>query len=226
LPAIVSFHGYGIGKHSPPGWLNEGAIAFDVNAHGMELGRADAYYAQLQKDLANYCFKNEENVAREKTYYYGMALRVLRALQYVKSRPEWNGRELQSNGGSQGGLQGLWGAGLDPDVTSSDIWSPWSCDFGGSTLGRQRGWRPDYQDALNYFDPVFHAKRIKARVHLVANYGDYTCPPSGVWLVYNNIPHENKTLEVKQGCTHGYEMKHALRYVLTPQAIQVLGANR
>lgn len=220
LPAIVSFHGYGVGKHTPPGWLNESAIAFDVNAHGMELGRDDAFYAQLQKDLANYCFKNDENVDRQKTYYFGMAMRVMRALQYVKSRPEWNGKELQSNGGSQGGLQGLWGAGLDPDVTSCDIWSPWSCDFGGISLGRQRGWRPDYKDALNYYDPVFHAKRIKAKTHLVANFGDYTCAPSGVWLVYNNIPLENKSMEVKQGCTHGYEMKHCTRFLVTPKEIK------
>ena len=116
-----------------------------------------------------------------------MALRVLRALQYVKSRPEWNGKDLQSNGGSQGGLQGLWGAGLDGDVTSSDIWSPWSCDFGGITLGRVRGWRPDYNAALDYFDPVFLAKRITGKVHLVANYGDYTCAPSGVWAVFPSV---------------------------------------
>ena len=34
----------------------------------MELGKDDDYYKQLQKDLANYCFKKEENVDREKTY--------------------------------------------------------------------------------------------------------------------------------------------------------------
>jgi len=226
LPAAVQFHGYGVNKHNPPGWLNEGAIVFDVNAHGMELGRDDAYYKSLQEQLKGYCFNPEENADREKTYYYGMALRVMRALEYVKSRPEWNGRDLQSNGGSQGGLQGLWGAGLDGDVSSSDIWSPWSCDFGGITLGRLRGWRPDYTAALDYFDPVFHARRIKARVRLVANYGDYTCPPSSVWLVYNNIPHENKSMEVKQGCTHGYEMKNALRYVVTPKGIVEVGVRQ
>jgi cephalosporin-C deacetylase-like acetyl esterase len=226
LPGIVSFHGYGVNKHNPPGWFSETAIIFDVNAHGMELGREDAYYQQLQKDLANYCFKKEEHAEREKTYYYGMALRVMRALEYVKSRPEWNGKELQSNGGSQGGLQGLWGAGLDSEVTSGNIWSPWCCDFGGITLGRQRGWRPDYTEALNYYDPVFHAKRIKAKIHLIANYGDYTCPPSSVWIVYNNIPHENKSMEVKQGCTHGYEMKRCMRYVITPKEIKEVGEKK
>jgi cephalosporin-C deacetylase-like acetyl esterase len=76
---------------------------------------------------------------------------------------------------------------------------------------------------LNYFDPVFHAKRIRAKVHLVANYGDYTCAPSGVWLVYNNLPGTSKVMEVRQGCTHGYEMKHYLKYNFTPQGIQEVG---
>lgn len=219
LPAIVSFHGYGIGKHNPPGGFNASAIVFDVNAHGMELGREDGYYEQLKKDLSGYCFKKDENADREKTYYYGLALRVMRALQYVKTLPEWNGRELHSDGGSQGGLQGLWGAGLDGDVTASDIWSPWSCDFGGITLGRLRGWRPDYTKALDYFDPVFHAKRIRGKVHLIANLGDYTCAPSGVWIVYNNIPHARKSMLVKQGATHGYEMKGAATFTVSPAGV-------
>jgi cephalosporin-C deacetylase-like acetyl esterase len=226
LPGIVQFQGYGVNQHNPPGWLNEGAIFLEINAHGMELGKDEEYYKQLKKDLANYCFKDDENADREKTYYYGMALRVMRALQYVKSRPEWNGMELQSNGGSQGGLQGLWGAGLDSDVTSSEIWSPWSCDFGGITLGRQRGWRPNYNEALNYFDPVFFAKRIKAKVHIVANYGDYTCAPSGVWVVYNNIPGDRKSMLVKQGCTHGYEMKGNMQYTIAPSGITGVGAKK
>ncbi|OGV59972.1 MAG: hypothetical protein A2X45_16700 [Lentisphaerae bacterium GWF2_50_93] len=226
LPGILQFHGYGVRKHTPPGWLNDKAIVFDVNAHGMELGQDDEYFKQLQKDLQNYCFKNDENKDREKTYYYGMAMRVMRALEYVKSLPEWNGKELHSNGGSQGGLQGLWGAALDKDVTSSDIWSPWCCDFGGITLGRIRGWRPDYSETLNYYDPVFHAKRIKSKVHLIANYGDYTCPPSSVWIVYNNIPHDNKSMEVKQGCTHSYEMKKCMKYVITPKEIKDVGEKK
>ncbi len=226
LPAIVQFQGYGVNKHNQPGRLNEGAISLEINAHGMGLDKDDGYYTQLKKDLTSYCFKNDENADREKTYYYGMALRVMRALQYVKSRPEWNGKDLQSNGGSQGGLQGLWGAGLDGDVTSCEIWSPWSCDFAGITMGRVRGWRPDYNETLNYFDPVFFAKRIKAKVHLVANYGDYTCAPSGVWLVYNNIAHEQKSMLVKQGCTHGYEMKGAMQYTIAPSGITNVGAKK
>lgn len=221
LPGIVRFHGYGIRKHNPPTSFNFEAIELNVNAHGQPLGDDDDVFKKLQEELKGYGFENAKNADREKTYYYGMALRVMRALQYVKSLPEWNGTDLQSNGGSQGGLQGLWGAGLDPDVTSSSIWSPWCCDLGGIHTGRMRGWRPDYTEALRYYDPVFHAKRIQCKVHLVANYGDYTCPPSGVWVVYNNIPSDNKSMEVKQGCTHSYTMKNYRRYILSPQGIEI-----
>ncbi len=219
LPAVVSFHGYGIKKHNPPDGVNPKAIVFNINAHGMELGRGDEYYEQLIKDLKGYAYKNDENADREKTYFYGMALRVLRALHYVKTLPEWDGQELQSNGGSQGGLQGLWGAALDKDVTSADIWSPWCCDLGGIHQGRLRGWRPDHTPALDYYDPVFLAKRITGKVHLIANYGDYTCPPSGVWVVYNAIPGTAKSMEVKQGCTHGFQMKDHARFTVTPDGI-------
>jgi cephalosporin-C deacetylase-like acetyl esterase len=223
LRASCQFQGYGVPKPRPPRRFNEGAIVFNVNAHGMELGREDAYYKQLKKDLKGYCFNQNENLDREKTYYHGMALRVMRALQYVKSLPEWNGKDLHSNGGSQGGLQGLWGMALDSDVTSGNIGSPWSCDLGGVDAGRLRGWRPDYTQALAYYDPAFHAKRIACKTRLIANYGDYTCPPSGIWIVYNNIPHKNKSIDVRQGCTHTYRMKRCMSYTFTPKGVKNVG---
>ena len=221
LKACLSFHGYGVNKHWRPGWGDPNAIRFDVNAHGMELEQPQEYYDKLTKELANYAFKKEENVDRKTAYFYGMACRLLRAFEYVKSRPEWNGKDLESNGGSQGGLQGLWGAALVPEVTSSDIWSPWCCDLGGINVGRLRGWRPDYTKALDYYDPVFMAKRIKnAKVHLIANYGDYTCPPSSVWIVYNNLATPKKSMEVKQGARHDYQMKNFQSFVVTPEGIK------
>lgn len=223
LPAICQFHGYGVRKHQPPGWVNPNAVVFDVNAHGMALGREDAYYEKFQEERKGYAFSNEENADPKTAYFHDMSLRVLRALEYVKSLPEWNGVDLKSNGGSQGGLQGLWGAGLDPQVSECNNWSPWCCDLAGFQKGRMKGWRPEYQDALAYYDPVFHARRIQAKVHLVANFGDYTCPPSGVWVVYNQIPHENKSIEVKQGCTHGYTMKPHMSFTVTPAGIRDVG---
>ena len=33
-------------------------------------------------------------------------------------------------------------------------------------------------------------------------------------------------MEVKQGCTHGYEMKNCMRYVFTPQEIKDVGVKQ
>ena len=182
------FHGYGVRKHVPTGWLPENMITFNVNAHGMELGSEEAYYDQLKEDLKSYAFDEEENANPETAYFHDMSLRVMRAFEYVKSLLEWDGKNLESNGGSQGGLQGLWGAGLDPDVSSTNNWSPCCCDMSGDQNGRMEGWQPKYSEALAYYDPVYHVRRTQAKLHLIANLGDYTCPPSGVLTVYNEIP--------------------------------------
>ncbi|MDF3130253.1 acetylxylan esterase [Kiritimatiellaeota bacterium B1221] len=223
LKAAVYFHGYGVRKHMPTGWKPTNAIVFNVNAHGMELGREDAYYDQLKQDLKGYAFDKEENSDPETAYFHDMSLRVMRAFEYVKSLPEWDGKNLESNGGSQGGLQGLWGAGLVEGVSSTNNWSPWCCDLGGDTRGRMEGWQPEYTDALAYYDPVFHVRRAQAKIHMIANYGDYTCPPSGVWTVYNEIPHANKSMEVKQGCTHSYTMKPYMSFTMTPAGATKVG---
>jgi len=223
LPALCQFQGYGVRIPTPPSWVSPSAIVLNINAHGMELGREKAYYDQLKNDLKGYAFDKKENRSPETAYFHDMSLRVLRALEYVKSLPEWNGKDLASNGGSQGGTQGLWGAGLDPDVTSSDIWSPWCCDLAGDQAGRLDGWQPDTTEALAYFEPAFHARRAKGKVHLIANYGDYTCPPSGVAVVYNQVPHENKSMEVKQGCTHSFKMIPHMSYTITPDGIRDVG---
>ena len=220
LKAVVSFDGYGVHPWRPQ-WFVQDALHFHVNAHGMELEQSKEYYDQLTKELANYAFKMEENVDRKTAYFYGMACRLLRAFEYIKTRPEWNGKDLASDGGSQGGTQGLWGAAMVPGVTSAEIWSPGFCDLAGVKIGRLRGWRPDWTKALDYYDPVFVAKRIKtAKVHLIANYGDYTCPPSGVWIVYNNLATPKKSMEVKQGARHDYTMKDFQSYVVTPDGIK------
>ncbi|NMA46826.1 MAG: hypothetical protein GX945_09725, partial [Lentisphaerae bacterium] len=44
-------------------------------------------------------------------------LRVMRSLDFVKTLPEWNGRDLIVVGSSQGGGQAIAAAGLDPQVT-------------------------------------------------------------------------------------------------------------
>lgn len=212
LRAQVSFIGYSVCGANPE--YQDGALVFNVNAHGIENGREPEYYKALSEGaLKSYGFNAGENAKPETAYFNGMMLRVMRALEYAKTRPEWNGKELVVSGGSQGGLQSVTAAALDPDVTRCNAFKPWCCDLGGIKLGRLRGWRPDYAEGLGYYDTATMGKRIKCEFYVTSGLGDYVCPPSGVSALFNNAKGP-KTIEYIQGSTHGYNPPNPVKQVV------------
>jgi cephalosporin-C deacetylase-like acetyl esterase len=212
LGAEVFFLGYGVTGSRQR--FQPGMIVFQINAHGIENGREPGYYQALETgELKGYAFNRTENARPETAYFNGMMLRVLRALEYVKSRPEWNGRELVAAGGSQGAFQALTAAALDARVTRCQADIPWCADLGGYTFGRITGWRPEYTDALGYYDAVNMAKRIRCPVTIESRLGDYVCPPSGLSVLYNNIK-TPKSITYIQGGTHSLSPKNATRQTL------------
>lgn len=216
LPAEVSFHGYGVRSANINLVSGSNRIFFDINAHGILNGQPKEYYDNL-KELKGYAFSKEENANPDTAYFNGMYLRVMRAMEFVKSLPEWNGKDLRVSGGSQGGMQSLAAAGLDKDVNSCFAWSPWNCDFGRTELKRLVGpWYVAYTPAMNYYDPINHVKRVnpKCTLFIISNLGDYVCPPSGVWIAYNNYAGP-KTMEIRQGCEHGFTMKNFPKFTIS-----------
>ncbi len=213
LPIHVIYFGYGVSAHRPPNPNNAKAIFFWVNAHGYELDREDQYYRDFHSWISDhvdgksigYAFSPHENQNPRTCYFNGMTQRLMRSLQFVKTLPQWNGKDLIVEGGSQGGLQTIWAASLDHDVTLARPGIPWGCDFEGELLERlQGGWRIHFAPGLRYYDCIFHARRIKCRVDVTrAGLGDYVCPPSGVALMFNNL-NCPKTIRWVQGSTHGY----------------------
>ena len=215
--AEVRFDGYSGDSVQKPddGGLGPDLIVFHINAHGYELGREPEYYGEFYKSImigGTYAFDARQNKTAGSAYFGGMTWRVLRALQYVKSLPEWDGANLHVRGGSQGGLQAIWAAGLDSDVSSVTTHVTWCCDMAGpKTQGRMQGWWPEWTEALGYFDAVYHAKRIapKAEVSIVkAALGDTCSRPSSLAALYNNIPCKKQIVWV-QGASHGYVMPGA-----------------
>lgn len=213
LPVQLGFMGYGVSSASQD--CRAGIVSFTINAHGIANGRDEAYYRALAGgDLKGYAFSQQLNADPETAYFNGMMLRVLRALEFAKSLPEWNGRDLIAAGGSQGGFQAIAAAALDRDVTRCLAYKPWCCDLGGVTLQRVGGWRPEWTAALAYYDPVNHAKRIRCDTYISAGLGDYVCPPSGLAVLFNNLAGPKK-IEFVQGMTHGFEPRGAERCALT-----------
>ncbi len=203
LPAIVSYHGAGVrSANKPVGNAARGAIALDVNAHGIENGQPEEFYTQLsQNELKNYSHRDKEDPMN--FYFRGMYMRVMRALDFVKSLPEWDGKNLIVMGGSQGGAQAIVAAALDSQVTICIAGVPALSEHSGplSKPQRQPGWprlykvdadgQPDNPAVCKtaaYYDNIWFAKRIKAEAWWSTGFVDNTCVPTGVFAAFNNLP--------------------------------------
>jgi cephalosporin-C deacetylase-like acetyl esterase len=134
------------------------------------------------------------NTDREKSYFLDMYLRDSRVLDYLATRPDWDGKTVVLTGGSMGGQQSIVLAGLRPDkVTDVLVCVPSGADTNGDLHGRKAGypyWPSDSPDAMNtalYFDTVDFASRIKAPVMAGFGFIDTVSPPAGVWTMLNQI---------------------------------------
>ncbi|MGI6401247.1 MAG: acetylxylan esterase [Thermoguttaceae bacterium] len=208
LPAEVYYQGYCVLPTSKTFDKGKDRIYLTINCHGFLNDQVEEYYDTMRQTfLRNYGFSEEQNNNPDSCYWCGMMMRGLRALQYVKTLPEWDGVNLITSGVSQGGMQCLTIAGLDPDVTEVHAVIPWFCDVSGAEKnGRIDSWfMPRWVDGLGYFDTTNHAKRIRGKVEIYAGLGDYVSPPSGVAVLYNSIKSEVK-LQFRQGRTHEFEM--------------------
>ncbi len=189
LPLKVFFYGYGVGKINPPKYKD--AIALGVERHTYELGQPKEYYQKLAKGkLDKFGLKAEDLKDKEKVYYKFMILRDLKALEYAKTLPQWDGKNISVNGGSMGGFQSIFVAMLDKDVSECNPHIPWMTDLWASvdTPRSPSRFAPEWTPDMRYFDCSFAIKRVKCPVKITAWLGDYCCPPAGVVATFNNAP--------------------------------------
>ena len=203
LPIRMLVHGYGVSRINPSYAPN--TITLSVARHSYELGQPKEYYDAQKNILKGFGIVAQPNVDPEKNYFKFMILRDIRALQYTKTLPEWNKKQISVHGGSMGGFQSVFVAFLDKDITSCHPAVPWMCNLNGEAEGKQKALFAPYYKHLPsalYFDSTNAVKRVKCPVHITARLGDYVCPPSGVTILYHNAP--KATLEFAQNGTHPY----------------------
>lgn len=201
LPIILTVHGAGVSDSSlggSAGWASRGFIAMDMNAHGLPNGKPKQYYTDLYAGpMKDYRHENKND--REKAYFTGMMLRLVRAIDVLTAQPEWDGRHVVVSGASQGGYQAIAAAGLDARVTFFAAGVPAGCDHSGMLVGRIAGWpkivpvvdgKPDMAvlEAYRYIDCMNFATRTKAAgCYLTVGFIDTTCPPTSVYAAYNQL---------------------------------------
>src|SRR5579871_3553513 len=179
---IYALDARGIAQRAADGWL-----VIDVDAHD-----------KLPSDPSGGIPKDYVHVGdtdREQSYFLNMYLRDSRALDYLLSRPDWDGKTIVLIGGSQGGQQSFALAGLRPDkITAVLVCVPAGADTNGNLHGRRAGFpgwpseNPQAMETALYFDPVNFASRIKAPVMAGIGFIDTVSPPAGIWTALNQVP--------------------------------------
>ncbi|HSJ00962.1 MAG: acetylxylan esterase, partial [Verrucomicrobium sp.] len=209
LPAVLLVHGAGVRSaqlNSAAYWSNNGALAMDINAHGLPNGRPDEFYKDVDSSILK-GYRTALNETREGCYYLGMFRRLMQALNFLCAQPEWDGKTLIVYGASQGGFQAFAAAALDHRVTAFAAGVPAGCDHTGMVVNRIAGW-PKFPivgldgvvdkkslEAARYFDCVNFAARTKAKAAIVTvGFIDVTCPPTSVYAAYNALPLASKSI--------------------------------
>lgn len=208
LPAILTVHGAGVNSAGANtgagGWASQGMMALDINAHGLPNGESKEYYKDLYASprFKGYPYFGRES--RESSYFVGMFLRVIRAIDFLTAQPEWDGKTLVVYGTSQGGFQAIAAAALDSRVSFFVAGVPAGCDHTGMKANRISGWpklvpvgadgKPNEKilQASRYIDCMNFATRIKVPGYFTVGFIDTTCPPTSVYAMYNNLKSEKQ----------------------------------
>jgi cephalosporin-C deacetylase len=179
---VYALNARSVAVRSAEGWL-----VLDVDSHDKlpsdPTGNVPRNYAAVG------------NTDRETSYFLNMYLRDSRVLDYLLTRPDWDGRTIVLMGTSMGGQQSIALAGLRPEkITAVLVCVPAGADANGDLHGRKTGYPnwpskdPAVMKAALYFDTINFASRIKAPVLAAMGFIDTTSPPAGVWTELNQIP--------------------------------------
>ncbi|HEX9485016.1 MAG TPA: acetylxylan esterase [Gemmatimonadaceae bacterium] len=175
-----------VADHATEGWL-----AMNVEPHDVPSDMPQAFYDALPAMIRQYASLN--NTDRHHNYFLQMYLGDYRAVEYLASRPDWDGRVLVANGTSMGGQQSLVVAGLNPKVSAVIVNVPAGSDALGALHGRMPGY--PFWDINNsavvatapYFDVTNFASHIKAPTLMAIGFIDDVTPAIGQWTTFNQL---------------------------------------
>lgn len=202
-PVVLSPPGAGIKTIKEPlrhkYYAEEGFIRLEFEIHGLNPTMSEEQF----KEISN-AFNGKENgyltngLDNKDNYYMKRVyLSCLRCIDMLTSLPEWDGKNVIVQGGSQGGALAMITAGLDKRVTACVVNHPALSDMAGYMAGRAGGYPHFFHtrgmdtkeklETMSYYDVVNFARLIKADTFMTWGFNDNTCPPTTSYAVYNTL---------------------------------------
>ncbi len=219
-PALLRVPGAGVRPYGGDTYTApSNCIVLEIGVHGIPVTMQQKVYDNLLNGaLDGYWNTNLEN--RDGNAYKRIVTGVVRAVDYIASLGEWDGKTIGVTGSSQGGFLSLAVAALDKRITFLAAVHDAMCDYEAELHGVAGGW-PHYfyqkgktlsvgkLDALTearlegarYYDGVNFAKRITVPGWYSFGYNDEVVPPTSAYGLYNTIK-APKTLSIYQMTGH------------------------
>lgn len=209
-PVVFSPPGAGIKPMNPMKdifYAENGFIRFDMEIHGIRPDLDQETYTEISRAFGT---RNNSylvnGLGHRDTYYMKKVyLSCVRAVDYLTTLPEWDGKNIIAQGGSQGGALALVTTALNPKITACAANHPALSDMAGYKAGRAGGYphlftkfeemdRPEILKTLEYYDVVNFARQIKVPVWMTWGFNDDVCPPTTSYIVYNLLDTEKEAL--------------------------------
>ena len=180
-------------------YAEEGCIRFEIEIHGLNPTMTTEEFKEIsnafngrENGYLNNGLENRDNYYMKRVY-----LGCVRSIDLLTSLPEWDGKNVIVQGGSQGGALALITTGLDPRVTACVANHPALSDMAGYKAGRAGGYphffrtegmdTPEKLRTMAYYDVVNFAHLIKVPTYITWGYNDDVCPPTTSYAVYNTL---------------------------------------
>lgn len=194
FPAIIEFPAFGSVPIGPNDIVAEraGAIYMNIVIHNAPANQVDpnAYQPDVITDPNQF-------------YFRWAILAGVRCIDYLATRPDWDGVNMALTGDSQGGALSTMVAGLDNRVNLISIAHGAYAEHAGNAYGKasgfpfylrqaeERGF--DYDQvrlASRYYDAINFAKRYDGKVLDFLSYEDEISYVSGNFAVFNQFKNE------------------------------------
>lgn len=200
-PAVLSPPGAGVKTIRDPlrhrYYAEQGCIRFEFEIHGLDPRMSEAQFREIAAAFDSrgngYLCNGLDD--RDNYYMKRVYLACVRCIDLLVSLPEWDGRNVVVQGGSQGGALALVTAALDERVTACVANHPALSDMARSLAGSADGYphfarmkgmlTPDKVRTMAYYDVVNFALRIRVPTRMTWGFNDDTCPPTTSYAVYN-----------------------------------------
>lgn len=214
-PVIIEYMGYGSQPYYPNQWW-DGFAYFVLSIRGQALNQPTNKFGTW----ITYGLDDKTNY-----YYRGAFLDVVRALDFVSSRPEIDSERIAVRGGSQGGALSFVAAALDKRVKVAapnipflsdypDYFqiAPWpKSDFDVYMTNNPTAKWEDTYTLLSYFDIKNLAQWIECPLLMGIGVQDNVCPPHINFAAYNQVKSEKRWIAFPEfGHSVGKEFNDAM----------------